>query len=110
MKQEKLELNADSFGALIQVLSHYRQTDAAYKILNTVMPEHDAEPTAFHYGIIMLGLVRKRMYEQTLQLHGRMSKRNIKPSVATNVAYLSARAFMEHQEKERNVDDDGTSA
>ena len=106
MKQEDVNLNADSFGALIQVLTHYRQTDAAHKILTTSMPEHGAEPTAFHYDIVMLGLVRKGLYEQTLELHKTMAKRNIKPSIATNVAYLRARAFTEHQEKRTDPDED----
>ena len=106
MKKEGTILNGDSFGALIQVLTHYRQTAAALEILTTVMPEHNVEPTAFHYGIIMLGFVQKRMYKSALDLHMRMSRRNVRPSITTNVVYLKSKAYAEREEKrgEQSID------
>ncbi|KAI7158987.1 hypothetical protein KC349_g4483 [Hortaea werneckii] len=101
MKSENIRLNSETFGALIQALSSYRQTHAAFKILRVVMPEHGCRPTAFHYALCMTGYINQKMFKEALEVHKHMTTRKIKPSVSSNAAYLEARARKE--EIERNL-------
>ncbi|RMX71445.1 hypothetical protein D0869_15627, partial [Hortaea werneckii] len=99
MKSENIRLNSETFGALIQALSSYRQTHAAFKILRVVMPEHGCRPTAFHYALCMTGYINQEMFKEALEVHKHMTTRKIKPSISSNAAYLEARARKEEIEK-----------
>ncbi|RMY34912.1 hypothetical protein D0866_04951, partial [Hortaea werneckii] len=99
MKSENIRLDSETFGALIQALSSYRQTHAAFKILRVVMPEHGCRPTAFHYALCMTGFINQKMFKEALEVHKHMTTRKIKPSISSNAAYLEARARKEEIEK-----------
>lgn len=92
MKDEKIEVNSMTYAALMQSLAAYRQADAAWKILDSAMPEKGLQPQAFHYAIVMTGFVRQRAFKTALDIHNRMLSRNIRPSLSTNAIYLKAKA------------------
>ncbi|TKA30052.1 hypothetical protein B0A50_02771 [Salinomyces thailandicus] len=101
MQSERIRLDSNTFGALIQALTSYRQTNAAWKILRTVMPQHGCRPQAFHYALCMTGYANQREWDKALEVHEHMSKRKIKASFSTNAAYLDAKALKEIDEQQR---------
>ncbi|KAK4541811.1 hypothetical protein LTR36_007343 [Oleoguttula mirabilis] len=103
MKAEDIRMDADTFAALIQALTVYRQTHAAYKILREVMPEHGCRPTAFHYALVMTGYVNQGKYAEALEVHEHMRVRNIRITASSNIVYLKAKALQEHADT-RSVD------
>ncbi|KAK5118776.1 hypothetical protein LTR85_007982 [Meristemomyces frigidus] len=96
MKAEGIRTNADTFAALIQALTVYGQTHAAYRILREVMSEHGCQPTAFHYALVMTGYVNQGKYAEALEVREHMRVRNIRSTFSSNVIYLKATALQEH--------------
>ncbi|KAK5138601.1 hypothetical protein LTR08_000189 [Meristemomyces frigidus] len=97
MKAEGVHLDADTFAALIQALTAYRQTQAAWKILRVVMPDHDIGPTAFHYALVMTGFTNVGKYDDALLVHKHMNKLKIQSTPSLQAAYLKAKALQEHR-------------
>jgi pentatricopeptide repeat-containing protein PET309 len=95
MKDEEIEVDSMTFAALMQSLVAYRQPDAAWKLLNTAMPEKDLQPQAFHYAVVMTGFVRQNSFKTALDIHKQMLSRNIKPTFMTNAIYVKAKALYE---------------
>lgn len=95
MKDEQIEANNSTYAALMQALAAYRQTDAAWKILEESMPEKGLQPQAIHYSIVMTGFVRQHAFKTALDIHRKMISRNVKPTLSTNAIYLKARALYE---------------
>lgn len=95
MKAEEIEVDTMTYAALMQSLTAYRQTDAAWKILNTAMPEKGLQPQAFHYGVVMTGFVRQNSFKTALDIHKQMLGKNITPTLMTNAIYLQAKALYE---------------
>jgi pentatricopeptide repeat-containing protein PET309 len=95
MKSEKVEVNSLTYAAIMQGLAAHRQTDAAWKILNSVMPEEGHKPQAFHYAIVMTGFVKQHAYQTALDIYAKMIKRDIKPTLNTDAIYAKARALSE---------------
>ena len=99
MRQEKVVLDGETFGALMQTLLFHRQAGPVFRILYTVMPEHHVPPTVYHYALMMAGFNHNRQYQNVIHLHQRMINRNIKPSIDTQVNYLKAKAHLERRER-----------
>lgn len=95
MKLEGVQLDANSYAAVMQVLVFFRRTQEAYGILQRVMPSKHIEPTAFHYAILIAGFVNNRQAQQAVEVYGRMTRTNIKSSAAARAAYLKAIAITE---------------
>ncbi|KAF2768260.1 hypothetical protein EJ03DRAFT_383454 [Teratosphaeria nubilosa] len=105
MKAEGIRADDETFAALLQVLTVYRNTNSAYKILRTGMSSSDVLPTAFHYAIVITGYVKERRYDEALAAHADMVQRQIKPSLASNAAYLKAKARKEVKERRHSRGD-----
>jgi len=101
MKAAEIRMDADTFAALIQALTVYRQSHAAYKILRTVMPEHGVRPTAFHYALVMTGYVNQGKYADALGVYDHMQTRKIRHTFSSNTIYLKAKALKEHADSKR---------
>lgn len=93
MKKVGVEADSFTYAALMQSLIAYRQTDAAWKILKSAMPENGLPPRAFHYAIVMTGFVRERAFDSALNIHKQMLRRNIKPTLSTDAIYAKAKAL-----------------
>lgn len=99
MKEEGAELTGDSFAILIRVLMSHRQVQAAQKILRVDMPEHDVNPTAFHYATIMRGMINLNMYGQAVYLYDKMITSGTRSSMNANSLYLKAKTLLEYDER-----------
>ncbi|KAL1305336.1 hypothetical protein AAFC00_002234 [Neodothiora populina] len=99
MKDEGIPLDANTYGALIQVLCFYRQTDAARKIVRTVMRSNNVRPSGFHYAILMAGYVNQGMYSHALDVARDMGSARVRPTGSTRAAQLKAKALHEHSMK-----------
>ncbi|KAF2861673.1 hypothetical protein K470DRAFT_256801 [Piedraia hortae CBS 480.64] len=95
MKTENIPLDAFTFAALMQVLINRRMTNEARRLLRRMWHEHDIEPVAFNYSVVMNGYIRQRMYKEALSVHNVMEALNIRKSISSNNAYLKARAQFE---------------
>ena len=93
MQAEKVGLNNLTYAAIMQGLAAYRQTDAAWKILNSVMPEEGHKPQAFHYAVVMTGFVRENAYQTAMSIYATMIRRGIRPTLNTDAIYAKARAL-----------------
>jgi pentatricopeptide repeat-containing protein PET309 len=93
MKAENVEVNSLTYAAIMQGLVAYRQTDVAWKILNSSMPEEGHKPKAFHYAIVMTGFVRQRAYKSAMDIHATMIRRDIKSTLNTDAIYAKAKAL-----------------
>lgn len=110
MRKESIALNGDTFAALMQSLVYFRQVSAAKDIMKTMMKEHNVEPTAHHYGIVMAGYVNTRSFDLALWIYSQMMKANIKPTSSTHTLYLKAKAIKEGDNKGRNLRDENNLA
>jgi pentatricopeptide repeat-containing protein PET309 len=110
MKEEGAELNPDSFANLMRVLMSHHRTDAALKILRVDMPAHRAIPTAFHYAVIMRGMVALNRYGQAIYLYNDMIANGIRSSVAANTLYLQAKTLLEYEEQRRDPENSNRTA
>ena len=110
MKEEGVELNPDSFAILMRVLMSHHRTDAALKILRVDMPEHRAIPTAFHYAVIMRGMLSLNMYGRAIYLYNDMIANGIRSSVAANTLHLQAKTLLEYEEQKRDSDNSDRTA
>ncbi len=99
MRKEKVWLDGETFGSLIQALLQYRRAGEAYKVLRDIMPEYKVKATAYHYALLMAGYTRQRMFAQALALHDKMTNANIKPTLGTHVNYLKAKAAVERERR-----------
>ncbi|KAK3699729.1 hypothetical protein LTR37_016334 [Vermiconidia calcicola] len=97
MKRQNVRLDEDSFAMLMKALVAIRHTHAAYKILREVMPDHNLQPTAHHYSLVLAGYTKLHLYKEALEVHERMTHQNIKPTLSTNVNYLKAKAAIERR-------------
>ncbi|KAK5676386.1 hypothetical protein LTS10_011199 [Elasticomyces elasticus] len=97
MKTEGIRMNGNTYAALISALTTHRQTDAAYKILTTVMQDEMLEPTGFHYALVMTGYVNAGRSATALEVHAKMREYNIQPTVSSNAIFLKARALQERE-------------
>ena len=110
MKEEGTQLNPDSFAILIRVLMADHRWQAAQKILWVEMPQHRAIPTAFHYAVIMRGMVSLNLYGQAIYLYNSMIKDGIKSSVAANTLYLQAKALLEDVQQKKDPENHDPNA
>ena len=109
MKEKNMRLEGNTYAALLQALCVFRQTNAAYKILRSIMTVENVRPTAFHYAIIMAGYVNQGMYLEALQVQKDMDQKQIKPSISTRMAYFKAKALAEAAARDSsNMDGLGT--
>jgi len=105
MRDEQIKADNMTYAALMQALTAYRQSDAAWKILESGMPEKGLEPQAFHYAIVMTGFVKQHAFKTALDIHEKMLSRNIKPTLSTNAIYLKAKALYGLRQEPQAADD-----
>ncbi|KAF1345292.1 hypothetical protein BDV97DRAFT_45199 [Delphinella strobiligena] len=104
MKDEKIPLDANTYGALAQALCMFRQTNAAHQIVRSVMRKNKTRPLAFHYTIVMAGYVNQHMYQAALDVFDEMSRAKVRPSKSTRSVYLKAKTLREHHGDARGGD------
>lgn len=90
MQQAEVPLDGMTYAALMQGLTIIGESDAAWKILRVVMPRDGIKVTAFHYAIVMGGYVGTKELEKVVTVYQRMIKRNIQPTLSTQISLLKA--------------------
>ena len=103
MKAENVGVNNLTYAAIMQGLVAYRQADAAWKILDSVMPEEGHKPQAFHYAVVMTGFVRQHDYRTAMSIYTTMIRREIKPTLNTDAIYAKARALYQARQDPRKL-------
>ncbi|KAK4985906.1 hypothetical protein LTR50_005632 [Elasticomyces elasticus] len=97
MKAENIPLDNMTYAALMKGLIIFRQTQAAHKILTVIMKKNQIQALALHYAIVMVGYVNQGMYAAALGVHELMLRDEVEPTLSTQMPYLKAKAFIEHQ-------------
>ena len=77
----------------MQLLAYLHQTNKAWRVLTHIMPDHNIQPTAFHYAIVMAGFTDEGQYHLAMLANKRMIENNVTPTVSTRAAYVKAVAL-----------------
>ncbi|KAI9873314.1 MAG: hypothetical protein M1830_000551 [Pleopsidium flavum] len=102
MQSAGVPLDSMTYSALMQSLAILKETESAYKILRVVMPRDGIKVTAFHYAIVMGGYLASNEPESVFGVYKRMIKRNIRPTLSTQLPLLKASASAELNEIRRH--------
>ncbi|KAF2502996.1 hypothetical protein BU16DRAFT_521627 [Lophium mytilinum] len=100
-KPNRIPLDSYTYAALMQSLILARQTNAAYKILTTTMPNNNVQGHAFHYALAIAGFLREGQLHRAQDAQRRMLKRNVPPSVSSRMAFLQVNALSELKSYEK---------
>lgn len=109
MRDNKVPLDDQSYGALMQVLCVFRQSPSAHKILKSVMPGENIRPKAFHYSILMAGYMNQDMYSEALRLEWVMQKEKVRMTAGCRAIALKAKALHEHHSETADEGETGTA-
>jgi pentatricopeptide repeat-containing protein PET309 len=104
-QEEGIALDSYTYAALMQSLILMRQTNAAYKILTTTMPNNNVQAHAFHYSLVIAGFLNEGQLHRAQSAQSRMEKRNVSHSPSSRMAFLRLKALSRFQALK---DDDST--
>lgn len=90
MRDENVELDANTYAALMQSLVSQDKPDVAWRMLDKIMPEQGLKAHAFHYSIVMMGFVRRNGQRIAIELYNKMLSRHIRPTVSTDAILARA--------------------
>jgi pentatricopeptide repeat-containing protein PET309 len=107
MQQADIKFNAMTYAAFLQGLVFARRFDHAIRVLWKIMPMAGIQPSAFHHGILMIGLVNANKNAFALFVYEKMIDRRIAPNETTQVQMLKAAANLEmHQADSDDIPND----
>ncbi|KAG9203360.1 hypothetical protein G6514_003013 [Epicoccum nigrum] len=89
MIDNKIPLDSITFGGLMRSLVEIKQTNAAYKILQVTLPEHNMRVEAIHYAIVMTGFLKEGQYDLALAAYERMEERNVPQTISSRQASIN---------------------
>lgn len=95
MRENDVLLDATTYAGLMHGLVLRKYPDAAYRILQVVMPRAGIRANSFHYALIMGGYLATECYDQVFILHLKMMKRNMQPVLGTQNFLLRAAAKLD---------------
>ena len=107
MQQANVRFNAMTYAAFLQGLVFARRFDHAIRVLWKIMPMAGIPPSAFHHGILMIGLVNANKNAFALFIYEKMIDRGIAPNGTTQTQMLKAAANLEM--RQANSDDRANS-
>lgn len=87
--------NGMTYAALMTSLTIAKMPQAAYKILDTVMPRAKMKRTSLHYAIVMGGYLANKNYGKIFELYKDMLTRNLSPTMSTQNILLRAAASVD---------------
>lgn len=91
MKKHGIRLDADTYAALMQVLTLLRQPRKAWQIMTKVLPKENIEPGPFHFSIVMAGYANQHMWEEVLLADHYRRRKKVPSSPHTKLPYIKAR-------------------
>ena len=95
MRDSGVASDGMTYAALMTSLTIAKFPQAAYKILNIVMPRAQVKRTALHYAILMGGYLASHNYRKVSEIYKRMLARNISPTMSTENIVLRAAASVD---------------
>lgn len=101
MREANIELDKDTYSALIFALTLRRQTNAAHKIVSGAMKEAGILPTSYHFGLVMAGYVNVGRIEDAFRVYEEMLRLNVRPTSSSRAIYLQACAMAERRDQDR---------
>ena len=84
-----------TYAALMTSLAVAKMPQAAYKILNRVMPRAQIRRTSLHYAIVMGGYLATESYGNVFKVYKQMLVCNLSPTVSTQNTLLRAAASVD---------------
>lgn len=93
-----------TYAALMTSLTIAKMPQAAYKILDKVMPRAQIKRTSLHYAIVMGGYLATENYGQIFELYKHMLTRNLSPTMSTQNILLRAAASVDKANQDPDKD------
>lgn len=93
-----------TYAALMTSLTIAKMPQAAYKILDTVMPRAQIKRTSLHYAIVMGGYLATESYGKIFELYKDMLTRNLSPTMSTQNILLRAAASVDKASQDTDKD------
>ncbi|KAF2817270.1 uncharacterized protein BDZ99DRAFT_12122 [Mytilinidion resinicola] len=94
-KPHDIPLDSYTYAALMQSLISMRQTNAAFTILTTTMPNNNVQGHAFHYALAIAGFLNEGQLNRAKDAQKRMLLRNVPHSVSSRMAFLQVKVLSE---------------
>ena len=104
MQDSGVASNGMTYAALMTSLTIAKMPEAAYKILDKVMPRAQIKRTSLHYAIIMGGYLATENYGKIFELYKRMLTRNLSPTMSTQNILLRAAASVDKANQDPDED------
>ncbi len=104
MQNSSVASDGMTYAALMTSLTIAKMPQAAYKILDKVMPRAQIKRTSLHYAIVMGGYLATENYGKIFEIYKHMLMRNLSPTMSTQNILLRAAASVD--KANQDVDND----
>ncbi|KAL9136531.1 MAG: hypothetical protein Q9175_002254 [Cornicularia normoerica] len=104
MQESGVASNGMTYAALMTSLAIAKMPEAAYKILDKVMPRAQIKRTSLHYAIVMGGYLATRSYGKIFRVYKDMLSRNLGPTMSTQNVLLRAAASVDKANQDSDKD------
>ncbi|MCJ1431633.1 hypothetical protein MMC27_000988 [Xylographa pallens] len=95
MEEADIPSDAMTYGSLMQGLCVQGLPQSAEKILYRVMLQKGIRPTAFHYAVVMGGLLNVGRYQRVFHTYQQMLQNNVKPNFSAQNLLLKAATHLD---------------
>ena len=93
-----------TYAALMTSLTITKIPEAAYKILDKIMPRARIKRTSLHYAIVMGGYLATQNYGKIFEIYKHMLTRNLSPTMSTQNILLRAAASVDKAKQDSEKD------
>ena len=113
MRDSGVAYDGMTYAALMTSLGVAKMPDAAYRILEVVLPRARIRRTSLHHAIVMGSFLATKEYGRVFDVYKRMLTRNLKPTMSTQNVLLRAAASVDKVDRDleanQGLDQDVTS-
>ncbi|MCJ1413862.1 hypothetical protein MMC32_000187 [Xylographa parallela] len=95
MEEADIPSDAMTYGSLMQGLCVQGLPQSAERILYRVMLHKGIRPTAFHYAVVMGGLLNVGRYQRVFHTYQKMLRNNVKPNFSAQNLLLKAATHLD---------------
>ena len=95
MEEADIPSDAITYGSLMQGLCVQGLPQSAERILYRVMPQNGIRPTAFHYAVVMGGLLNVGRHQKIFQTYQKMLRNKVKPNFSAQNLLLKAATHLD---------------
>ena len=104
MQESGVASDGMTYAALMTSLTIAKMPQAAFKILDRIMPRAQIKRKSFHYAIVMGGYLATKNYGKIFETYKHMLKRNISPKMSTQIILLRAAASVDKANQDPEKD------